>query len=213
MLKLAQCDGGVSLRETGNMADQEAGKPRDLYKQSVILQRSESADDSGAQVMRRRSLAIAHLYLSSASLSRTRTRSLTRDASVQTSQETDSGSESDISRFDQRPCLPQRPQSEYPADRPGRSLSLTHPEAVRPSVVSDSPAVTRWARTMFDRPSSEFRRPLLEYRDVIVRDSDKKRVVPRRPKSEWGQPARNRDTSSGASTDPKVNISRTKRKC
>ncbi|KAL8585689.1 hypothetical protein ACOMHN_022336 [Nucella lapillus] len=269
---------------------------RDHYKQSVVLQRTEGSDVQDPQLLRRRSLTIAHLYLTCASLSRTRTRSLTRTVSVQTlptshaaqthgsdcpdqasaasqrqrpkseyplrppkgeilvdadganrcdplsqrpkserprsgvrrgfslerpqrepatkeevapsvrprtggvSFDTDGGNYSETSwltqrqrpksehpvRASRRGFSVERPQQEHPVRASRRGLSVERPQQEQATKEETVPPVVHRPRVRFERPKSEHhsRRPLLEYRDVIFRESDRKRVVPRRPRSE-----------------------------
>lgn len=181
------------------MADRRESKSRDHYKQSVVLQRAESNDVTNPQVLRRRSLTIAHLYLSSASLARTRTRHLSQNGIVQTSEDTDSGTEKVLDSVGERPksAYPfERPKTEYSCDMPEQAVPVERSKREYQKPEEHFQTVRPRPRVTLGRPKSEHfsRRPVLEYRNVVLRDSDQKRVVPRLSKSERGQPDGSHDT-------------------
>lgn len=183
------------------MEDKTELRRRDPCKQSVVLQRTEGSDQKDPLMLRRRSLTVAHLYLTSASLSRTRSRSqsLSQSVAVQTSDNSDSGS-------DREPePVSQRPKSAYPFERPKLEYSSSKfqqeglpqrpkSEYQKPAEV---PTVKYRPRVTFERPKSErpSARPVVEYRDVVLRDQ--KRVIPRLSRSEREEPFRSRNTHTG----------------
>ena len=197
------------------MAERRDSKSRDHYKQSVVLQRAEGSDVTDRQMLRRRSLTIAHLYLSSASLARTRTHHLSQNESVHTSQDSHSDAEKVLGSFRERPksAYPfERPEEEPPSDVPPKpELPMERPKREHKEPQERVATVRPRPRLTLERPKSEHypRRAVLEYRDVILRDSDQKRVVPRLSRTERRHPSGDRDSDvSDASSKLKSSFQR-----